>query len=95
MIWEAECQCVFYLVLWGEVHPKPKLGMFVLYLKMIKKFWKRNVQPFWSKLNLKSENGIKILVGQEVFWAIDQNTILHVLINNSRTSLPTKFLMSF
>ena len=26
---------------------------------------------------------------------VDQNSIFHVLINNSRTTLPTKILMSF
>ena len=28
-------------------------------------------------------------------WIIDQNNILHILINNSRTAAPTKILMPF
>ena len=44
---------------------------------------------FWSKLSEKLD-GVTIVVGQAV---LDQNNILHILINNSRTAGPTKMLI--
>ena len=39
-----------------------------------------------SKLSKDLKNGIKILVGQEVFKVMDQNSQNNVSINNSRTA---------
>ena len=47
----------------------------------------------WSKLSENLRNDIDINVFS--FWVIDQNSILHILINNSRTAWPTEISMPY
>ena len=82
---------VKFLHIKGYCTSYQKLACFVLYLKIINTFLKKNTH---HKLFKEFKNGIETLVGQAVF-KIYRNSQNVVLINNSRTTWPTLILTLF
>ena len=73
-----------FLVLMGELHGKSKLSTFCTLSQIINTVLKNEINKLITKASSlrNSKNGIKILVGPNHFWVIDQNSISRVLINN-------------
>ena len=66
----------------GDLHPKPKLSMFCVPSQN----YQHCFEVSWKKSSEKLKNYFRILEGH----AVIENSILHVLINNSKIVWATK-----
>ena len=79
-----------------ELHTKPKLNMFLaLSLNYQQSFGKKKHKYPETKLSEKLRSGTKISVGHTVLELLIKTCKIFVLINNSRTALPTKLSTPF